>query len=199
MKLIGVTGSIGSGKSTVASLLAEKGAIVVDADKIAREVIEPGKPAWSQVVERFGEEILNPDRTINRRKLGNIVFGNPSELELLNSIIHPPVIEEIDGIVEQAEKEFGDGKVVVIDAPLLIEVGLHKTCDLTVVVTADKDIRLGRLLSQGLSKKEAESRINAQEGKERLEREADVVIQNNDTLSELKEKVDSLWEQISQT
>ncbi len=196
MKLIGVTGSIGSGKSTVASLLAKKGAIVIDADKIARRVVEPGKPAWGKVVGRFGKEILNADQTINRRKLGKIVFENPKELESLNNIVHPPVIEEIDDIVDQVEKEFKDGKIVVIDAPLLIEVGLHKICDLTVVIKADKNIRLERIVSQGLSEEEAKSRINSQQNKGRLEGEADVVIQNNGTLEDLKKTINSFWKQI---
>ncbi|MCL6472732.1 MAG: dephospho-CoA kinase [Firmicutes bacterium] len=196
MKLIGVTGPIASGKTMVASLLEEKGAVVINADQIAREVVEPGKPAWHEVVDQFGQDILNEDHNINRRKLGNIVFNNPEKLAILNKIIHPPVIAEIDRRIEEIEKKYMDGKIVIADVPLLIEVGMHKKCDLTVVVTADRQIRIDRLIRQGLTKDEAESRINSQKGKEALEKEADVVIQNNGSLEELKAKVNELWQQI---
>jgi len=193
LKTIGITGPIASGKSTVTSLLKAKGAVTIDADEIAGDVVEPGKLAWKEIVAYFGEDILLPDRRLNRRKLGKIVFENPEKLAVLNSIIHPPVINEIGKRTKQVEAEYGDGKVVVVDVPLLIEVGLHRQCDLTVVVTADKSIRSRRLQEQGLAKEEAESRIAAQSEKEMLEKHADIVIQNNGSLTELEEKVEELW------
>lgn len=196
MKLIGVTGPIASGKSTVASLLEEKGAILINADQIAREVVEPGKPAWREVVNQFGRDILDEGYNINRRKLGKIVFNNPEKLAILNKIIHPPVILEIDRRIEEIKKKYMDGKIVIADVPLLIEVGMHKKCDLTVVVTADRQVRVDRLIRQGLTKDEAESRVNSQKGKEALEKEADVVIQNNGSLEELRTKVNELWQKI---
>jgi len=196
LKSIGITGPIASGKSTVASLLKEKGAMVIDADRIARDVVEPDKPAWKEIVAYFGEDVLLHDRRLNRRKLGKIVFENPDKLEVLNKAIHPPVIDEINKRVKHVEAEYGDGKVVVIDVPLLIEVGLHKQCDLTVVVTADKNIRRQRLQEKGLTKEEAESRVAAQSEKEKLEEQADIVIENNGPFAELEKKVDELWDVI---
>lgn len=196
MKLIGITGAIGSGKSTVAAFLKEKGAIVIDADQIAREVVEPQKPAWKQVVDYFGEGILRSDGEINRRELGRVVFGHPETLARLNEIIHPHVINEIDERIERFEREFKNGKTVVIDVPLLFEVGIHKRCKLTVAVTADREIRMQRLLDKGISREEIEQRMESQKGKEILERQADVIVENNGTLAELKEKVNKLWERI---
>ncbi|NCO65414.1 MAG: dephospho-CoA kinase [Candidatus Aquicultor secundus] len=196
MKLIGITGAIGSGKSTVALLLKEKSAIVIDADKVAREVVEPKKPAWKQIVDHFGEGILLPDGEINRRELGKRVFGHPEKLARLNEIIHPHAIAEIDRRVEQLESEFKNGQAVVIDVPLLFEAGMHTRCDLTVAVIANSEIRRERLLERGMSRSEIERRMESQEGKDILEQQADVVIENNGTLAELKEKVNELWKRI---
>jgi len=196
MRVIGLTGSIGSGKSTVSGFLKEKGALVIDADVVARDVVEPGKPAWKEIVGHFGEDILEPDRKINRRKLGMVVFADRKELEHLNAIIHPRVIEEIQSQLKSIEREFGDGKIVVVDVPLLFEVGLDKLSDLTVVVAAGKDVRIKRLIGQGLSREEAETRIAAQSGKENLEKLADIVITNNGTVVELREKVEELWKRV---
>lgn len=193
MKIIGLTGSIASGKSTVASMLNKKGAMIIDADLIARDVVEPDKPAWKEIVNRFGDAILRPNREVDRRMLGNIAFKNPEDLAFLNSVIHPQVIAEIDEKLKQMKNEFSNGKVVVLDVPLLIEVGLHKQSDLTVVVSAQKNIRLERLIKQGYSREEAERRITSQAGKEELEKLADVIIENNGTLDELSAKVEDLW------
>lgn len=197
MKIIGITGSIGSGKSTVASLLQEKGALIIDADQIARDVIEPDTPAWEEIVAHFGEAILQPDRKINRGELGRIVFSNPEELVFLNNAVHPRVIAEIETDLEEIKNRFGDGKVVVLDVPLLFEVGLDKLCDVTVIVTAGKDARLERLLGQGFSRDEAERRVVAQDYKENLRGLADIVIINNGTVVDLEKKVEELWEYIT--
>ncbi|MHB8840383.1 MAG: dephospho-CoA kinase [Candidatus Aquicultor sp.] len=196
MKVIGITGAIGSGKSTVALLLKEKGAVVIDADQVAREAVEPGKSAWKQVVDYFGEGILLPGGEINRRELGKRVFGHPEELARLNEIIHPYVIAEIDRRVERLKSEFKNGQAVVIDVPLLFEAGMHTHCDLTVAVTATGEIRMERLLERGMSRAEIERRMESQEGKDILEQQADVIIENNGTPAELKEKVNELWKRI---
>ncbi|MEW5706137.1 MAG: dephospho-CoA kinase [Actinomycetota bacterium] len=193
MKLVGVTGPIASGKTSFAAMLAEKGALVIDADAIARDVVKPGKPAWQQIINYFGEDILQPNREIDRRKLGEIVFNAPEKLASLNKIVHPHVIAQIDRELENIERQYGNGQVVVVDVPLLIEVGLHKRCDLVVVVTADEDIRFARLLKQGLSKEDAKARMKAQKDKEKLEEEADIVIKNNTTLNALREKAEEVW------
>ncbi|MBE0448393.1 MAG: dephospho-CoA kinase [Actinobacteria bacterium] len=197
MKIVGITGSIGSGKSTVASLLKEKGALVINADQIARDVTEPNKPAWKEIVAHFGESVLKPDRNINRRELGKIVFADLEKMAFLEKVIHPRVIAEIKTELEGIEKKFENGKVVVLDVPLLFEVGLNRLCNTTVVVTAEEGVRLKRLLDQGLSRDEAEMRVAAQRCKESLEKLADIVIKNNGTLTELKEKVKELWERMN--
>ncbi|MDP2211481.1 MAG: dephospho-CoA kinase [Candidatus Aquicultor sp.] len=196
MKIIGVTGPIASGKSAVTALLREKGAQVIDADEIAREVVEPGKPAWTDIVEHFGESVLRPDQSINRPELGRIVFRDAKQLSMLNEIVHPRVMEEVDSRLRELAATNSPDAVVVIDVPLLIEVGMDKRCAHTVVVTADEDIRLERLLKKGLSREEAESRVGAQQGKDSLAKFADVVIVNNGTLDELKEQTEALWKAI---
>ncbi|MBS3908803.1 MAG: dephospho-CoA kinase [Actinobacteria bacterium] len=193
---MGVTGPIASGKSAVTALLKEKGADVIDADEIAREVVEPGRPAWTDIVEHFGESVLRPDQSIDRPELGRIVFGDAEQREALNEIVHPRVIDEVDSRLRELEAINRPDAVVVIDAPLLIEVGMDKRCAHTVVVTADEDIRLERLLKKGLSREEAESRVGAQRGKDALEKFADVVVANNGTLDELKEQTEALWKVI---
>ncbi|HEY3373825.1 MAG TPA: dephospho-CoA kinase [Candidatus Aquicultor sp.] len=199
MKIIGVTGSIGSGKSTVAALLRDKGALLIDADNIAREVVERGQPAFSEIVERFGEDIVDKSGAIKRRQLGKIVFEDPQKREALNKIVHPAVMTEIDRRLQRMEAEYGDDQVVVLDVPLLIEVGYHARCVLVVIVTATRHIRCERLLQKGLSKEEAEARIEAQGNKEALQHEADVIIENNGSLETLKTAVDALWRRITST
>lgn len=196
MKIIGVTGPIASGKSTVTALLKEKGAHVIDADLVAREVVEPGKPAWAYIVEHFGESVLQPDQHIDRSELGRIVFEDAGQLTALNEIVHPRVMEEVDDRLRELEATSSPEAVVVIDVPLLIEVGMDKRCAHTVVVKADEEIRLERLLEKGLSKEEAESRVDAQHGKDALAKFADVVIANNGTLDGLKEQTEALWKLI---
>jgi dephospho-CoA kinase len=196
MKVIGLTGSIASGKSTVAAFLREKGATVIDADEIAKEVVATGKPAYQKIVEHFGADILRPDRSIDRSKLGKIVFKDPEKLSLLNSIVHPEVMADVEAKLESYAKSAPDS-VIVLDIPLLIEVGFHKRGDLTIVVSADKDIRLKRLMDKGLPQSEAEARIAAQSDKDRLESEADIVLNNNSTLKDLREKVEDIWQRIN--
>lgn len=195
MKIIGVTGSIASGKSTVTALLKEKGAFIIDADVIAREVVEPGRPAWAEVVERFGESILEADRSINRRELGRIVFADKGKRLELNAIVHPRVMEEVEARLRALEERGGDA-VVILDVPLLFEVGMDKRCALTIAVTAGREMRMARLMAQGLSRDEAESRIDAQRDKEALQGFADVVIVNEGTLDELRREVDAVWKRI---
>ena len=196
MKIIGVTGPIASGKSAVTALLKEKGAHVIDADIIAREVVEPGRPAWTDIVEYFGESVLQPDQSIDRPELGRIVFGDAKQLSILNEIVHPRVMEEVDSRLRELAGTNSPDAVVVIDVPLLIEVGMNKRCAHTVLVIADEDVRLERLLKKGLSREEAESRVDAQHGKDALAKFADVVIVNNGTLDELKEQTEALWKVI---
>ncbi len=194
MKVIGLTGGIGSGKSTVAAFLAELGAAVIDADRVGHEVLSRGSEAWQQVVATFGRQILNPDGEIDRSRLGGIVFGNPGALSKLNSIMHPPIGEMVAARLKQYRQQ--GVAVVVIDAPLLIEAGWTSLADEVWVTVAPEATILKRLEKMGLSPAESGARIRSQlPGKERVKR-AGTVIDTDCSLDELKARVTNLWQEL---
>jgi dephospho-CoA kinase len=194
--LVGLTGGIASGKSTVAKLLAERGAAVVDADEIARMVVEPGTAAWSKIVEHFGREVLLPDQRINRPLLGRIVFDDEAKRALLNEIVHPHVMRVI---ADRLEEMRGTDGIVVCDVPLLVEVGSSDMFDILVVVTSDVETQLERLLAQrGMERPDAEARINAQASTEEKVAIADFVISNNGDMAALKAQVADLWAKLTE-
>lgn len=198
MTVIGLTGGIASGKSTVTALLKEKGAAIIDADKIAREIMSKGEPAWFEVLNYFGDEILNNDRSdIDRKKLAHIVFSDKAKLEVLNNITHPKIIEEIKRQVEEYKK--AGKKIIVIDAALLIETGLDKIADEVWVVAANEDIQLQRLMARekDITKDEALKRIKSQMPLAEKLKFADRVIDNNSSIEETKKQVDKMWTKIS--
>jgi dephospho-CoA kinase len=162
MILVGLTGGVATGKSTVAKMFKQCGAVVIDADELAREVVRPGKPAWRAIVNTFGKTVLTADRTIDRQALGAIVFGNRTKLRILERIIHPRVAREQARLTQQAARN--DPKAVVIyDVPLLFEVGIDKRVDTIIVVTADRETQIARLKKRnGLSRAEAIRRISSQ-------------------------------------
>lgn len=175
MKIIGVTGGIGSGKTTVSSMFASFGAEVVDADKIARAVTKSSGAAYKEIIDVFGEEILLPDGEINRKALGKIVFQDKKSLELLNNITHKYVFDEIKKRIECSLAQ-----VVVLDVPLLFSSDFPFECDLTVGVIADKEERIKRVEKRdGLSREEILKRIENQISDEVLRQKADVIIENN--------------------
>lgn len=186
--MLGLTGGIGSGKSTVASLLAERGAHVLDADAIAREVVAPGTPGHASVLARFGDDVLAPDGTLDRRALADIVFDDPAARADLNAIVHPAVAAEID----RRLAALPDDAVVVIEVPLLVEAGW--TADLVVVVDVPKEVALRRLVDgRGMDEADVRRRMGAQASrKERLAR-ADVILDNRGSLDDLRRQVDRLW------
>ncbi len=188
--IIGLTGNIATGKSSVMRRLEEHGALVIDADKVAHAVMEPGGEAYEAVVEAFGPEILAPDGKIDRKKLGEIVFRNPSELRRLEKIVHPAVRRRIRNIISGAREN-----VVVIEAIKLLDYGLaDELCDEVWVVTAPPQRQALRLMrDRGLSEDEAWLRINAQPPQEEKVRRADVVIHNSGSLEQLYEQVDRAW------
>ena len=196
MVIIGLTGGIASGKSTVAKMLKERGAYLIDADQVAREVVEPGEPAWLDIHRWLGDEILLPDRSINREKLAELVFADEVMRQRLNSIVHPRVASRfIERSREIREKE--PGAIIVYDIPLLIEAGMHKMVDLVVIVFADKDIRLVRMEKRdGFSREEAERRFTAQMPLEDKKKYADYIIDNNGTLDDTARQLDSIWRKI---
>lgn len=187
MKIIGLTGGTGSGKSTVAKIMEENGAVIIDCDEIAHKNMEIGGCAYSDIVKNFGKEILNDKGTINRKALGKIVFNSPEKLELLNSITHPHIIERVKDEIYQNDDE----KCVVIDAPLLFETELNELCDKVWAVYAYAlEKRLERIMERdNLSTAEAAKRIENQTGFDIIAKKADIVIENNGTLEELRESV----------
>ncbi|MFF7413053.1 dephospho-CoA kinase [Streptomyces lydicus] len=193
MVKVGLTGGIGAGKSEVSRLLASYGAVVVDADKIAREVVEPGTPGLAAVVEEFGENVLTPDGTLDRPKLGGIVFNDPEKLKALNAIVHPLV----GARSAELEASAGPDAVVVHDVPLLTENGLAPLYDTVVVVDAAPQTQLDRLVRlRGMAEDEAKSRMAAQATREQRLAIADLVIDNDGPLEALEPQVRAVWERL---
>lgn len=192
MKIIGLTGGIGSGKSTVAGLLAELGAVIIDADKIGHKVLDSDSKAREQVVASFGKRILNPDGSVDRSELGRIVFAEHKALSLLNGIMHSRIYLVVKAKIEQYRKQ--GARVVVIDAPLLIEASWAAMVDVIWVVTATKASIFKRLEKTGLSRDETMARIRSQLTESERIKMADVVVNNDCSLNELKLKVGMLWQ-----
>ena len=173
-------------------MLVAHGAVLVDADQIAREVVEPGTPAWSKIVEHFGREVLAGDGAIDRTKLGVIVFNDKAKLALLNEITHPEVMRVIG---EHLEELKGTDHIVVVDVPLLTEVGASSMFDLVVVVTAAQDAQVERMRrTRGMEESDARARIAAQLPTSEKSAIADIVIVNDGTVDELSTQVHRLWE-----
>ena len=191
---VGLTGGVGSGKSTVAALLAEHGAIVIDADAIAREVVEPGTPGFDAVVAAFGDEVVGPDGRLDRPKLAGIVFGDEAKRVELNAIVHPLVGQRTIELAQAAPPD----AIVVYDIPLLVENNMAAGFDVVLIVEADKELRLARLAERGMAESDARERMAAQASDEQRREVADVVIENNDSLADLKAAVDDLWELLTE-
>lgn len=190
---IGVTGGIGSGKSTVASLLSERGAIVVDADVIARRIVEPGSPVLANLVEEFGVGILDPEGRLNRAELARIAFADERSTRHLNDITHPAIREQAEIDLQAAEEQ----GIAVYEMPLLIETGQRSLVDLVVVVDVPEEVQIDRAVNlRGLPKDDVIRRMAAQVSRaDRLEA-ADIVIGNAGTREELLAEVDALWERL---
>ena len=195
MKVIGLTGGIGSGKSTVSQFLAELGAVILDADEIGHEAFKPDTEIWRQVVAAFGRQILTPDGNIDRKKLGNIVFSNPESLSRLNQIMHPRMYALVKAQLEEYRRQ-GVG-VVVLEAPLLLEAGWTSLVDEVWVTTAPEATVLKRLEERtGMSQAESLTRLRSQLPSEERVRQANVVINTDCDLDELKSKVKELGQRL---
>ena len=193
--IIGLTGGIGSGKSTAAQILAEFGAEVIDADKVAHEVFNPGTEGLQKVVETFGERVLNANGQIDRKKLGEIVFNDPSSLSTLNGIIHPRAYELTKSRIEEFRKL--GVEVVILEVILLVEAGWDHLADEIWVTMAKEDTVVQRLQeSRGLTKEEILTRIRAQTPNEERIKYADVIIENDGSYEELKTKLSEFWKNI---
>jgi dephospho-CoA kinase len=188
---IGLTGGIGSGKSTVSGLLATRGAVIVDADRIAREVVEPGTPGLAAVVEAFGDAVLAPDGWLDRPALAAIVFADPEARRRLDAIVHPLVRAR----GRELEAAAPPGSVVVHDVPLLVETGQAPSFDLVLVVLADVETRVARLVQRGLTAEDARARIAVQATDEQRRAIADVVLDNSGTPEQLADQVERVWVQ----
>lgn len=190
MLRVGLTGGIGSGKSTVARMLAARGAVVLDSDVLAREAIEPGTSGFDAVVARFGDGVLGSDGSLDREALASIVFADDVARADLEAIVHPVVRR---AIAETVAAHAGTDDVVVVDSPLLIETGAHEGFPVVVVVTASVHARVARLVERGMAEEDVRHRMAAQMPLEEKVAYADVVLDNEDTVAGLEERVDQLW------
>lgn len=193
MTVIGLTGGVATGKSTVAKLFKLCGAIVIDADALARDMVQPEKPAWREIVARFGKSVLNPDRTINRHALGAIVFRHPTKRRTLERIIHPRVAREQKRLIREGRRK-NPNAVVIYDVPLLFEAGIDKRVDKTIVVTTDQETQIARLKKRnGLTRADALRRIKSQMALAKKRRLADYVLEGTTELRSLAKSVRQLY------
>lgn len=190
---VGLTGGIGSGKSEVSRRLAAQGAVIIDADVIAREVVAPGTEGLAEVERAFGPDVLRPDGSLDRERLGEIVFADPQRLAALNAIVHP----RVGARMRQLEEAAGRGAVVVHDVPLIAENGLAGAYDLVVVVDASPRVQLDRLVRlRGMTHEQAAARMAAQASREDRLAIAGMVVDNSGSLAELDRQVGELWAEL---
>lgn len=194
MLLVGLTGGIGSGKSTVSEMLAEHGAVIVDADAFAREAVRKGTPAHDLVVERFGPEVVLPDGELDRPKLAEIVFADEARRRDLEAIVHPEVRRMV---AREIRANADTSHVVVLESPLLIEMGQHGLCDVVVVVAASPEDSVARLVARGMREADARARQAAQLPLHEKAKAADVLLDNGGDVEELRSQVDRLWEDLA--
>jgi dephospho-CoA kinase len=191
---IGLTGGAATGKSTVSEILRGLGAYIIDVDLIGREVVEKGSPCLKEIAAQFGEDMLQPDGSLDRKKMGDLVFADREKLERLNAIVHPAMTARVEEKIKKLEGDQST-RTVVVDAAILIEMGLRRLVDCLWLVWADRKTQVERLMTRdGMSQEKAENIINSQMPMEEKERYADVVIENTGTLQDLETKIRKLWE-----
>jgi dephospho-CoA kinase len=196
MLIVGLTGGVASGKTAVSQVLREEGAYIIDADQIARELVQPHKPAWNEIIRAFGKEILQEDRSVDRKELADKIFADPEQRKVLNQILHPRIKE---GIARRA-REIGQKDpeaIVVIDAPLLIELGMHHKVNRLIVVTSTQTQQMERLKKRdGRSPEEALRLLSSQMPVEEKEKLADFVVRNEGSLEEMKKRAKEVFKEL---
>lgn len=195
MLTVGLTGGIGSGKSTFAALLVERGAQIIDADRLGRDALKPGHRAWQEAVDSFGDEILVPGTfEIDRPRLAGLVFSDPNKLAALNAITHPVIAR---GIADHMERLAGTDSIVVVDAALIVELGLDKALDVLIVVDAAAESRKQRLVaSRRMDPRDVQARMGSQSRPEDLIAKADIVVRNDGTIQDLVAEADRVWAEL---
>jgi dephospho-CoA kinase len=192
--LVGLTGGLASGKSTVAALLARRGAIVVDADELSRRAVAPGAPGLARIVETFGHEVVDDRGGLDRAALAAIVFADEKKRRALESIVHPEVFHLLDRVVDGYR---ATDAVVVFDAPLIVETGFDRVCDLVVVVSSPEEAQVARVArTREMSEDQARARIASQASPAEREERADIVVRNDGTIEHLEEQVEALWKEL---
>lgn len=195
MLVAGLTGGIGSGKSTFADMLAARGAEIIDADELGRRALDPGTPAWHSVVDQFGDEILGAGgMTIDRKRLAEIVFNDKDKLAALNAIVHPVIVR---GIADSLEALRGTSEIVILDAALIVELHLEDSLDALIVVTSAEEHRRRRLKAdRGMSDGQISERMAAQLSTDALLEKADIVVVNDGQIADLEAEAERVWEEL---
>jgi len=194
MLLVGLTGGLASGKSTVAAMLRQRGAVVIDADELARRAVEPGTPGLAAVVAAFGPAVVDAEGRLDREALAAVAFADDEARQRLEAIVHPEVFQLL---AAELERHRASGAVVVFEAPLLIETGLDEGCDVVVTVSAAEDRRVERAVSaRGIDAEDARARLRAQLSDAEREARADVVVRNDADVDELERRVEALWQDL---
>ncbi len=195
--ILGITGGIGSGKSTASQILGELGAFVIDADIVGHKIYQPDTPAWREIVETFGEEVVAPDRTIDRTKLGPIVFSAPEKLAALNKITHGKIYSYIQGQIDYI-RDHDANRVIAVEAAILLEAGWQSLVEELWVVVASEEVVINRLQTyKNMSEDQARARLNAQMTNDERIAQADQVIWNNEGLPELRQAVEASWQRLN--
>ena len=196
MLIVGLTGGVASGKTAVSRVLKEEGAYIIDADQIARELVQPRKPAWKEIIRAFGQEILQEDGSIHRKKLAGKVFADAKQRKLLSQMLHPRIRKEMDRRVKEIGQRDPEA-IVVIDAPLLVELGNHRRMDKLIVVTSTRTQQLERLKDRdGANRGEALKIVSSQMPLEEKLKFADFVIRNEGSLEEMKRKAREVFKEL---
>jgi dephospho-CoA kinase len=195
---IGLTGGIGSGKTTVTDLFRKKGAYVIDLDAVVRFLEEPEGAAWKKIVENFGTEILNDDKTLNREMLGSIVFGDKEKMKKLNGLVRPVIFDEWQRRIRDIREKDKDA-IIISDVPLLIEAGRQKNVDMVILVYTSPETQIKRVMKRNnYNRKEAEERLNSQMPIDEKIKYADFVINNERPLEEVEKDVDKIWSELTE-